>query len=220
MAVINDVLNDINKFKILLSALPKNWDGKSCIKEMYDAGDKNWKQTEWIGFYAEYKIRKLLNSQLDIKLIGDKVGRVEFDLKGNINWDIKSHPNSTPSAILNDCIATNWSIEEYKLHGLVMICLDCTFDLDGSFKFWHDELKGNTSKYELERVRRGARSRRRKISAMITSIEFAVIDSSSVTLLGKRQEGWRNSDGGLRKAKYSINNSQIESMSKGKILFK
>jgi len=209
MATLHQSNNEADLLKNKLQGLSKNWDGKNCIVEMKDNHNRNWRQMEWIGFYAEYAIRKLLNNQDNIKLQGDTFGRVVFDLGGTINWDIKAHPNSSASAILNDCEATNLSIAKNKYHGLIILCVDCEFDSTGLFKQWHDHLKGGKSDYEIARVARGAPSRKRKVSAKLTDINLILLSDENINQLGKAQEGWRNSDGGERRAKYSIKHNDI-----------
>ena len=209
----NQAINEAMYLKDSLNSLKNVWDGKECILEMKNNNSTHWRQTEWIGFYGEFIIRAALKKQSIVKLSGDTFGRVVFDLAGQINWDIKSHPNSSVSALLNDCEATDLSITKNKYHGLIILCVDCQFDNTGNFKQWHDELKGKTSAYEHERVARGAPSRRRKVSALLKDIKLLLIDNSNISQLGKAQEGWRNSNGGARRAKYSITHQQIDLLS-------
>jgi hypothetical protein len=61
MATLHQSNNEADLLKNKLQGLSKNWDGKNCIVEMKDNHNRNWRQMEWIGFYAEYAIRKLLN---------------------------------------------------------------------------------------------------------------------------------------------------------------
>jgi hypothetical protein len=213
MATLLQVENEALYLKGLLNSLEIEWDGKECILEMKNNSSTHWRQTEWIGFYAEYIIREVLKNQNSIKLNGETFGNVAFDLAGQINWDIKAHPNSARSAILNDCEATDLSIAKNNYHGLIILCVDCQFDRTGIFKQWHDQLKGGTSDYEHDRVARGAPSRPRKVSAILTDINFLIFDKSNLNQLNKAQEGWRNSGGGPRRAKYSITHKLIKSLS-------
>ncbi len=209
MATIEAIQNDVSALRGSLSALEKIWDGRQSILQMRAANNTQWRQMEWIGFYGEFITRKCLANSQVIKPNGDKFGNVVFDLKGSINWDIKTHPNSSPGAILNDCEATLWSIEKYEYHGLLILCVDCEFDESGEFKRWHDELKGGTSAYEADRVSRGAKSRRRKTQAKLTDIRLILLNAENIGQLSKAQEGWRNSNGAPRRSKYSISHKQI-----------
>ena len=195
--------------KRLLSQAPRNWDGRSAISQMKDSGSRHWRQTEWIGFYGEMIAANLLDSMCEIP--GRSYDRVTFDIFSKINWDLKVHPNSQPSAILNDCVATRRSIDQYGFHGLIILCVDCQYDENGGFKAWHDKLKGKKSLYEQERERRNAPSRRRKTRAVLTDISLLIIDHSTISHLGTAQGGWRNADGRPRREKYAISHSLIVS---------
>jgi hypothetical protein len=81
---------------------------------------------------------------------------------------------------------------------------------------WHDVQKGKISDYEKERVKRGARSRRRKVSMKIT--DFLILAFKSVEDIEKGiKNGWikgfqknfRNADGSLRREKLQISISNI-----------
>ena len=41
---------------VVVSNTPQQMDGKTCIKEMRDAEYGQWRQTEWQGFYFEFKV--------------------------------------------------------------------------------------------------------------------------------------------------------------------
>jgi hypothetical protein len=217
----NEILKDIEILSEVFQHVALKWDGKSCISEMQKATNPHWRQMEWIGFYAEFVVRNALTQRPDSKMCtkGEVFGNVSFDLKGAINWDIKAHPNTTKGAILNDCEAMDLSLTKYGRHGVLMICADCHYDEDGEFKSWHDQLKGGTSRYEQERRQRGTKSRRRKVSAILTAVHFIVLDPVNLLELNKKQKNWRNSDGNPRREKYSISNQQIEKLACTKIVF-
>ena len=81
----------------------------------------------------------------------------------------------------------------------------------GTFKAWHDELKGGRSDYEKDRVRRGAPSRRRKIAFRLRRIEALWLNSDQVTKgldegwIDFFQKGMRNANGSARRPKYELN---------------
>ncbi len=222
MSTAGEIQKDIETLSGVLTRIPFEWEGKQCITRMKQTGSTHWKQMEWIGFYAEFLIRgefskRPENSQFCLE--GDVYGNVSFDLKRTINWDIKTHPNTTHGAILNDCEAMDLSLENHGHHGILMICADCQYDTTGEFKAWHDTLKGGTSAYEQERIQRRAPSRRRKVSARLTEARFIVLDPETIRGLNKKQKGWRNADGNLRRGKYAISNQQIEELTYTKIDF-
>lgn len=78
---------DIEILERELTKIPKYWDGKQSILELKEA-NYNWRQMEWWAFYFEYQVKKVLNEY--IQFPGDRFGSVAFDLKGQINWDLKA----------------------------------------------------------------------------------------------------------------------------------
>ena len=192
-----DVINTARLLlRTLVLRLPRSWDGKAAILEMKRRNDQ-WRQLEWIGWYGEMIAKDALRGSCEIP--GRRYGHVVFDAFSLVNWDIKVHPNSQSAAILNDREAIDQSIKEHRYHGLIMLCVDCDYDTDGSFKAWHDELKGGMSEYEVERISRGARSRRRKRMASLTDIAIILLDEKVCSLLGSKQKDWRNADGSPRR---------------------
>jgi hypothetical protein len=215
------VTQDILELRKTLQRFPPRWDGMQAIIEMKNAGDRHWRQMEWIGFFAQYKLEKLLQTDSRIRFPGKTYGNMSFDFAGCINWDLKVHPNDKGSAILNDCEAIDASIAEHGSHGCVVICVDCAYDADdAAFKRWHDEVKGGVSNYEKERVTRGAKSRRRKTLAIVTDFVFIQLNALNVKELKIAQKGWRNSNGKPRRAKYSIKHHQIAEMAVGRLTLK
>ena len=209
----DEIKNDVIVLRNLLNNIERYWEGKQCLVQMREQGNPHWKQMEWIGFYGEFVVRNRIRDNAHIREQGDRFGNVSFDLKGAINWDIKTHPNTASAAILNDCEATEQSIAKYGYQGLLIICVDCDYDETGDFKEWHDRLKGGHSDYEKQRVARGAPSRRRKVAANVTNINYIILDETKLKQLSIKQDGWRNSNGSPRRPKYSITHRQIIEMS-------
>ncbi len=200
--------------KVLKTKIPKMWDGRNCIIELKEA-NYNWRQMEWIGWYFEDKARSVL-----INTIGGEVGPIygntSFDYKKHYVWDFKTHPvnsSSHPWAIMNDCEAIQSCIQENRGMGFIIALGKAIYNDDNqSFKLWHDALKGGKSKYEQERIKRGAPSRKRKTSFELNNylvLFFQNMDQIEKAIndkwMGYAQKGWRNADGSLRRAKYKIN---------------
>ena len=85
------------------------------------------------------------------------------------------------------------------------------FDDTGEFKAWHDVLKGGHSSYELERIERGAPSRKRKCAFEIDHIEAIFFNNQKELNEGINehwitffQEGMRNANGRPRRSKYAL----------------
>ena len=66
------------------------------------------------------------------------------------------------------------------------------------------------SKYEIERIKRGAPSRRRKVSFALKQIVFIRIDDQMLVKCGSFQSGFRNADGGPRKPKVLMRRKRWE----------
>ena len=198
-----DIQNDITTLQKNLLKIPKFWDGKTCVLELKEA-DYNWRQMEWWAFYFEYKVRKILQSKFQFP--GDRFDNVCFDLKGNINWDLKASAIKTHNQkiILNDKEAMDKSIKQDGFHGEIIGLCDVVYnDNDRSFQKWHTELKGGKSNYELDRENRTAHSRFRKTKAELVEIVLLVINKDNIEVLDVHKQG-RNSNGNPRNLKYML----------------
>ncbi len=83
-------------------------------------------------------------------------------------------------------------------------------DEDRTFQKWHEALKGGLSKYSLERIKRGAWSRLRKVSFDLQQISFIKITDDTLVKCGSFQTDFRNSNGTPRRAKVLINLEEID----------
>jgi len=201
--------NDINTLKTKLIHLPKFWDGKTCILELKEA-DYHWRQMEWWAFYFEYKVRNLLTDNFSFP--GDQYDNVSFDLKGEINWDLKAKATKSDDqkVILNDKSAMEKSIEKYGYHGEIIALCDVEYnDTNRNFQKWHTELKGGKSDYELARETRTSVSRYRKTKAELTEIVFIVFKADDLDMLATMKQG-RNSNGKPRPEKYMFDLETID----------
>ena len=203
------IASDIKHFKIALSNLPVLWEGKACVLELKVA-NYNWRQMEWWAFYFEFKAKQCLSKVCGIP--GGKINRVEFDLKTQINWDLKARAIKTDSrrVILNDKFAMEQSIKENGYHGEIITLCDVEYnDVNRSFQKWHTELKGGLSDYEKRRrARSNSFSRYRKTSAELVEIIYIVFEPEDLPKLDVMNQG-RNSNGKPRPPKYSLNLERI-----------
>jgi len=195
----------------LWDGLPPVWNGKDAILELKSA-EYQWKQMEWIGWYFEWKAKRVLIGKLGGS-DGPKYGNTRFDYRKEFVWDLKAHPGNSRTlfTILNDVEAIDRSIREFGTIGFILAVGTVGYDESGSFKPWHDGLKGGVSRYEEERVLRGAKSRRRKISFEVENYLTFALDREDIVrglsegwLRDTFQKGMRNADGSSRRAKYSI----------------
>ena len=196
--------------KKLQAKLPKDWDGKAAISYMKDNGCHHWKQMEWPGFYFQFMCERILGADGFMKIPGPKYGNVEFDGFKEIPWDFKAHSvdklrHDYGNIPTNGYLETIKAIQDYGQVCFIIAVGESEYDQDGSFKTWHDELKGGISAYEKKRIERKASSRRRKTSFELRSLLFVFVDEISIKSCGQFQTAFRNSNGVGRNPKVMIN---------------
>lgn len=199
---------DIEKiFEKLKTNLPELWDGKTCIQYMKENNSSQWRQMEWPGFYFQFMCENILSEDDFMRIPGPRYGNVEFDGLKNIPWDFKAHSydilkKDTGKIPTNGFNETLLAIKEYREVGFIIVSGQSEYDDEiQSFKKWHDELKGGTSRYEIQRIERNAPSRRRKVSFKPTELIFVLLDENTILTCGKFQSGFRNSNGVARNPK-------------------
>jgi hypothetical protein len=196
---------------VLKASVPKMWEGRQSILHMRDNGCRNWRQMEWIGFYFQFLCEQKLAKIVQVP--GPTYGNVRFDAFCGIPWDFKAHAINTSSheIIVNDSEATALAIRQFGEVGLVLALGQVVYNDEArSFQAWHNELKGGKSKYELERIKRGAWSRLRKVSFDLQQISFIRITDSTLVKCGSFQSDFRNADGRPRRAKVLIDLEQLD----------
>lgn len=195
----------------VLKKIPKRWDGRKSILEMKKAKFPHWKQMEWTGFYFQFLCEKYLSDIMDIP--GPRYGNVSFDGFKYIPWDFKAHAMNTSShqIIVNDSQATANAIKDYGKVGLILAIGKVLYnDEDRTFQKWHERLKGGKSDYELERIKRGAWSRLRKVSFNLQQISFIKITDDTLVKSGSFQTDFRNANGRPRRSKVLIDLEKID----------
>lgn len=194
-----------------LRQIHKLWDGRKSICEMKEVGYRHWKQMEWIGFYFQFLCERFLSDIMQIP--GPKYGKVEFDAFKIIPWDFKAHAMNTSShqIIVNDSEATANGIRDYGSVGLILALGKVLYnDEDRTFQKWHEDLKGGKSKYQEERIKRGAWSRLRKTSFNLQQISFIKISDETLIKCGSFQKDFRNANGSPRRTKVLLNLEKID----------
>jgi hypothetical protein len=175
--------------------IPLVWDGRKSILEMKESGFPHWKQMEWIGWYFQFLCERFLKDIVEIP--GPKFGNVRFDGSLKNSWDFKAHAINTSShqIIVNDSEATATGIKKFGSVGLILSMGKVEYnDEQRTFQKWHEALKGGKSKYELERIKRGAWSRLRKTEFNLEQISFIKIDDNVLIKCGSFQRDFRNSN--------------------------
>lgn len=196
---------------LLKENVPKYWDGRKSILQMKREGFPHWKQMEWIGFYFQFLCEKFLKEIMQIP--GPKYGNVRFDGFYTIPWDLKAHAMNTSShqVIVNDREAISDAINDFGAIGLILAIGKVLYnDEDRTFQKWHERLKGGKSEYELERIKRGAWSRLRKVSFDLQQISFIRITDETLIRSGSFQGDFRNADGKPRREKVLIDLEEID----------
>lgn len=197
--------------EILKTHLPQNWDGKSCITEMHTAEATHWRQMEWIGWYFQWKAFDLLTTHLG-GAAGGSYGNSDFDYQNECVWDFKAHVSNSgkPWAILNDSIAIEECIKEHGSVGFIIAEGPAFYnDVQQTFKKWHSEFSGEPSKYVLQGIEEGRRSRRRKTLFVLGDIVLFRLDNS--TLEQGKEEGWlKGFQQNMRNSNYKPRKSKIQ----------
>ena len=187
------------------------WDGRKSILEMKESGFPHWKQMEWIGWYFQFLCERFLKDIVEIP--GPKLGNVRFDGSLKIPWDFKAHAINTSShqIIVNDSEATATGIKKFGSVGLILSMGKVEYnDEQRTFQKWHEALKGGKSKYELERIKRGAWSRLRKTEFNLEQISFIKIDDNVLIKCGSFQRDFRNSNGRPRREKVLLDLEKLD----------
>ena len=186
-----------------------HWDGKKCILEMKENKGR-WRDMEWIGFYFEYWCSRNLKGVMEMPC-SKKYGNVSFDGYLKIPWDFKAHvTQSGDKIIVNDLQAIKKAINDFGCVGLIIVNGSAAYDNELQyFKEWHDEQKGKETSYEKQRKKRGAPSRRRKVSMKISKISFVKLDNDCLDKCGSIHNQGRNSDGKPREPKVLLDLTKI-----------
>jgi hypothetical protein len=109
--------HDIKILKAYLPSIPKFWDGQTSVLELKEA-DYNWRQMEWWAFYFEYQVKKTLPNVFTFP--GDAFKNICFDMKGQINWDLKAKfLNGEEYLFLNNKEMIERTIQETGYYGVI-----------------------------------------------------------------------------------------------------
>lgn len=201
---------------VFARGLPMHIDARNAITAMRDGGSSQWRQMEWIGFYPEFFFESTLADGLQARR-GPAFGKVSFDIQRHHVWDLKAHSSDSPEwAPLNDEEAVASCIEHHNGLGFVVLSGPCEYDEDGSFKQWHESLKGGKSAYSAKREKEGAKSRRRKTAFKPNHILVFRFETLS-DLERAKSEGWvkrfqtgmRNSNDVPRRPKIQVNLKRV-----------
>jgi hypothetical protein len=198
--------------KHLQEAAAGVWELKHAISEMRANGWPHWRQSEWPGFYFEYRETALGDQEFRR---GPRYGNVTFDLQSRLVWDLKVHVGEGGMVPLNDQEAVRNCIKENGFLGWMILTGEATYASDKD-REWHTRFKGGLSAYSLSN--RAAGKSRRRIKGTFTpraivGFGLAGLDALEMALsegwLTGFQEGMTNSNGRPRRAKYMVNLNAI-----------
>lgn len=189
------------------------WDGKKCLKEMKENEYRNWKQTEWQGFFLEYLIQKDVenkNQKLEeiLEIPGPKYGRTVFDGFYNIPWDFKVHVEDSNQVITNDMEAIEKALKDYGKVGFIIVSGNAEKEKETEFSDWRNELKGELSRNQIENRKNNKRHRKLKSSFTPTKIQAIIVDNKSLSK-HNRLNGVRNPNGNIRREKLILNLDKV-----------
>lgn len=197
--------------EVIKQKFPNTFNGKEAIT-ILKQNNFNWRQMQWAGFYTQYLMGMLMTGQCPDKAWGNTYGHTTFDAQLNgIDVDFKTHsinkPNGKPSppwVICNDWDATKQSIRKNGLMYLIVPNIEFIYDNDGSFKMWHDTLKGEQSAYCKKQKRS---SRKRKVHGSVKNVSIYRLTEEMLqnNSLCKEMKQGRNSNGKPRPTKMAFN---------------
>ena len=191
----------------------KEWNAKDCILEMKEAGYKNWKQTEWIGFYLEFLTEKTsLPGIAQFKLF---VGNTSFNgCAGKNVMDYKTS-SSNKNIILNDKSAVDQVVKKYKELAYVIIEGKIEKERDKELDEWRKAITGR-SKYVINGEKKGRRHRKLKTKFFPKKALYISVTGKNIKQLKTFSQG-KNSDGKPRKPKYILPRKILKEFTKSVI---
>ncbi len=210
---LSDELNVFNEFSQILNA---DWNGIDCYKEMINANFNQAYQSEWAGFYLEYKFEEFLNKnpayQKYCQYKQNKSNNsIDLDLwfdNEQYFGDLKAHTIST-NILGNDKQTVIEAIRDYEKIWYVAFShytikdVDC----DGSVtKFWNAALNNRNS--DINKKSDSYLSRM-KHSVKLNDFVILEIDNYNKKHLSDFKQG-RNSNNNSRNTKISIKKADIE----------
>ena len=204
------IIDTVEKLHNASQNMPTVWDGRSSILEMKEGGSTQWKQMEWMGFYFEFLCETRFDGIIDMP--GKKYGNTPFDAFCEISWDFKAHAANTTrhDVVTNDVEAIVNTINDYGYYGMILAIGEVEYnDEEKTFKKWHDTLKEKISKYETNRINRGAMSRRRKTEFVLSEIHFICLNNETLDQCSSLYHQGRNANGKPRPPKFNVNIHKI-----------
>lgn len=178
----------------------KEWEAQTCIIEMKNAQYRNWKQTEWVGFYLEYITEKTnIPGVAQFKMF---VGNTSFN--GCAGKNIIDYKTSSENAdiLLNDQEAVQRVVRKYGELGYIILKGTVVFENDNELDLWRQNIAGKSA-YVKKGILEGRRHRKLKSIFKPTNIMYLSVNKNNIKRLKDFKQG-KNSDGNNRAIKYMI----------------
>lgn len=195
----------------LITQFDAYWDGKEKVMEMKTEGGRNWRQLEWPGFYFEHIMEKVVDKG---KFFTVGYDNMKFDMFDFIPWDLKVHSSNSTSKdkiITNELLSIRKSIDDYGKQGFIILEGESIYEEDSEFRIWHDKEKGKPSNYQIKNQLDNKKHRRRKKAFKPTRLLTLIFDESDLDKHPQFQQGFINSNGKKRNAKFVIDLTKLES---------
>jgi len=205
------LLNLINH----IPRLKADWYAKECIMEMKEAHYRNWKQTEWVGFYLEYLTENInIPGVANLRLF---VGHTTFNGCAGKNVIDYKTSSSDSDIILNDQEAMSRVVQKYRELGYVILKGDVIREEANELDLWRQSLTGK-SPYVIYGETTGRRHRKLKVIFAPVRIIYIPITKTNIKRLKTFNQGV-NSDGNPRNPKYILPNALLHECQSAEIIF-
>ncbi|OLS12160.1 MAG: hypothetical protein RBG13Loki_4226 [Promethearchaeota archaeon CR_4] len=166
--------------------------GMYAILRMKQAQYYAWRENEWPAYYIAFRLRRLIATSVFHRFKNQR--RVLY--RGQSTWNVRLHcAHDTDQVILGDVCETN-AIFNQGGFGFIILEAEATYDVQGTIRKWHDQLKGGPSAYTRCVAAEGRQSSLRKASFSLvkgTAFYFPNLSNfrSGITA------GWLNDSFGL-----------------------
>lgn len=205
------------------------WDGRQAIEQMRRDGYRQWRQTEWPGWYFEYRgltaMHNAMGPQPDSGP-SQKWGRTWFDYAHRFVWDLKAHsargvylpsgrrPAANSGAPLNDKGSIEECVAEVGL-GLIMLSGNARYDEAGAFDAWHRRWTAPPGKEPTPSTSKNPRARKDGFEPLevaayrwnnLYALQAAVtVGALTIMNQGRQQPKPGEALGAPRRPKYGLN---------------
>lgn len=200
--------------------ISRDWVGKELGQSMLDAGDRNWRQIEWIGFGFEFLAKQYLKNHFMIHENIPVEHRDVFDAFNQFPWDLKTHVlrnargNVTRATPLNDMAAIDRVFETYNNFGLVIVDGNATFG--DEYEQWRMRSNGGVlSATQIRNAAEGRTSRKRKDTFSVEKVSLFVFSAEDMAalkadkIMSEFKQG-RQADGTPRNLKYKFDATRVQ----------